>query len=709
MQNLRLKYFIAVTIIACLVTFTWGWLSYLIDQQQDDACIINIAGQQRMLSQRIALLSFKQIDNGNFIEPLTRAVETFESNNQFLVNIEYLPERVLELYYGDANLQSRVKTYIEDAYAFIQNPTSSQIQSQILKQNDVDTLLYDLNAVVEAFEYDASKRTEKLYRLETMVWLITLLVLLLEVVFIFEPMRAALVNYIAKLKESVTAAQQSEQKAIEAKQVKSQFLANMSHELRTPMTGMFGMLDLAEANPEKAQSYISKAKRSGQQLLDLINDILDFEKIESGKMVLSLTDFSLLEVMDNICTNTDILCRQKNIRFVYDCPNELPHYIYSDPGKLSQILTNIVTNAIKFTHQGEIRLSVAVTVKNKAHHLDIQIQDSGIGMTVEQQSKIFQAFTQADSSTSRKFGGTGLGLSIVSKLVELFNGTISVESEVDRGSTFSVSIPIKIGQAPPVNVSDLNTGRKLTCAVVDDLEATREFVYAQAVALGFEVQQYESGVRFLEQSPCVDVLIIDLFMPDLDGFDVVRQLQQSCNSCPLQTIMMTAAYDQVEIPDDLKSSIKRLTKKPLEKQQVRQLLINARDKVLNRRNVDGQGKVILVVEDNPINAEIVTTILAAEQYKTLVAVNGQEAVEIINKIKTKPDLILMDMQMPVLDGVSATGIIRDQFNVNIPIIGLTANVQKSDRAVCIEVGMNDVLTKPIDKTLLLETLAEYLS
>ncbi|WP_124916895.1 response regulator [Alteromonas flava] len=707
MQNIRVKYFLAVSILACMVTFTWGWLSYLIGHQRNDASIINVAGQQRMLSQRIALLSYQQLENEKHLETLSRAVNQFKENNQYLLELEVLPSRVSELYFGYPELQQRVIQYIDNAEAFVEQPTP-QMQ-QVLGQNDVDTLLYDLNAVVEAFEAAANERTDKLFQLETIIWLVSLLILVLEVLFIFEPMRAQILQQIDKLKLAIAEAKQAEQKAIEAKQVKSQFLANMSHELRTPMTGMFGMLDLAESNPDKAQSFITKAKRSGQQLLDLINDILDFEKIESGKMTLSPTDFSLLELMDNICTNADILCRQKGIYFVYECPNDLPHYVHSDPSKLSQILTNIVTNAVKFTHEGEVRLTVTTPVINNAHHIEMRIKDTGIGMTSEQQQKIFQAFTQADSSTSRKFGGTGLGLSIVSKLVEMFNGNIRVDSEVGKGSTFIVCIPVKIAEPPAIQEHQISIGRKLTCAIVDDLEATREFIDAQASALGYEVQRYESGVKFLNDSPCVDVLIIDLFMPDLDGFDVLRKLRQFCNTYPSQTIMITAAYDQVDIPEDLADDIQRLTKKPLDKQQVRQLLLNAKDKVLNRRSENLSGKFILVVEDNPINAEIVKTMLTTENYKTLVAVNGQEAIDVLNSLSKKPDLVLMDMQMPVLDGVAATTIIREKLNLKAPIIGLTANAQPSDRVVCIEAGMNDVVTKPIDKALLLDTIEQYLN
>jgi signal transduction histidine kinase len=245
----------------------------------------------------------------------------------------------------------------------------------------------------------------------------------------------------------------------------------MSHELRTPMSGMFGLLDLALSRPNQAKDYIKRAKASGQQLLLLINDILDFEKIEAGKLELDESVFSLLELMDQTCTNTDILCRQKNIGFVYEKPSSIPEYIKSDAGKIVQVLNNLMTNAIKFTEEGSVTLSVDAAVQEKRLWLVFSVTDTGIGIETNKQKSIFEEFSQADSSTSKKYGGTGLGLAISSRLTQLLNGKFELQSEIGKGSRFTVSIPVQKASAPKKKIP--HDTHCMTCVVVDDLASSR--------------------------------------------------------------------------------------------------------------------------------------------------------------------------------------------------------------------------------------------
>lgn len=702
--TIRFRYLLAVLLLAILVTFSWFWLSKIINQQAQDAEIINIAGQQRMLSQRIALLTYriaKAGENDVVNKQLEDAVTTFASNHHKLTNLEHIPDGAKSLFFGEVQLDPRSRILIDVVSSFITGSISPEYLVKQIAEVDTDRLLYDLNLVVGVFENDAKNRVSSLYQIETWLWALTLFLLTLEVLFIFEPMRRLITRQISDLKGTAARAIEAEQKALESNKVKAQFVANMSHELRTPMSGMFGLLDLALSRPTQAKDYIKRAKASGQQLLLLINDILDFEKIEAGKLESDESVFSLLELMDQTCTNGDMLCRKKNIAFVYEKPSSIPDYIKSDAGKIVQILNNLMTNAIKFTEKGSVTLSLSAAVREKRLWLVFSVTDTGIGIETNKQQSIFEEFSQADLSTSKKYGGTGLGLAISSRLTQLLNGKLELQSEIGKGSRFTVSIPVQKARAPKKKLAD--DTHCLTCAVVDDLASSRELMASIATDIGYDTHVFENGKAFIHDTQCYDVLLLDYFMPEVNGDKVIKHLME-CNRLPRHIFLVTAAYDNLEIMADLKAHVDAVLEKPIAVETLEYHLRSVQKQSKTKMNAPTLHGPILVAEDNDINAHIIEALLVDNGHEVVIAPDGQKTIDWLKNSAIPPEVILMDMQMPIMDGVTATRYIRQEMQLKIPIIGLTANALKSDHELCLNAGMDQVLTKPIDKKALIAAI-----
>ncbi|MFQ3193082.1 MAG: signal transduction histidine kinase/CheY-like chemotaxis protein [Paraglaciecola sp.] len=582
---------------------------------------------------------------------------------------------------------------------FIKGSVSREYRVQQITEIDIDQLLYDLNLIVSVFENDAQKRVSSLYQIGTWLWAFSLFLLTLEVLFIFEPMRRLIMRQISDLKLTAVRAIEAEQRAVESKKVKAQFIGNMSHELRTPMSGMFGLLDLALSRPNQAKDYIKRAKASGQQLLLLINDILDFEKIEAGKLELDESVFSLLELIDQTCSNTDILCRQKNISFIYENSNNMPEYIKSDAGKIVQVLNNLVTNAIKFTEKGSVTLSVSADMHENRFWLVLRVTDTGIGIETDKQQSIFEEFSQADSSTSKKYGGTGLGLAISSRLTQLLNGKFELQSKIGEGSRFTVSIPVQRALTSKKKIP--HDTHYMKCAVVDNLASSRELMASIARDIGYKTDVFENGNAFINDTQYYDVLLLDFFMPEVNGDNVIRHLME-CNRLPKHIILVITTYDNLDIMADVKAHIDVILEKPIVVETLEYHLRAVQNHA--KTNAPMLHGPILVAEDNEINAYIIEAILVDNGHEAVITTDGQKTIDWLKSSKILPEVILMDMQMPTMDGVTATRYIRKEMQLTIPIIGLTANALKSDHDLCLDAGMDQVLTKPINKKALITAI-----
>jgi PAS domain S-box-containing protein len=624
-------------------------------------------------------------------------------NDKFCSISKYSREELIGMDHGVVNSEFHSKEFVEDLWCTIK---SGRVWKGEIKERAKDGSVYWVDTTIVPFcDTDGDPRQYIAIRTD--------------------------ITEIKRVEDEMRGAKET---AEEASRAKSEFLANMSHEIRTPLNGIMGMTDLALETPlsPEQREYLETVKMSADSLLTVINDILDFSKIEAGKIDLEAIDFDLRDCLEMSLKTMALRADEKGLELLCEVAPEVPEIVRGDSGRLRQVIINLTGNAIKFTDKGEVGVKVHVeSASEHDHTLHFIVSDSGIGIPQEKLQSIFDPFSQADSSTTRKYGGTGLGLTITSRLVGMMGGKIWVESELGRGSQFHFTARLGTADAKIIEVGEIAPPEILRAAkvlVVDDNTTNRRILEGMLgrwemksnsaqdgdTALKKLIEAQESGEPFA-------LILMDMHMPNMDGFELIEKIRHGPHPSTATIMMLTSAGHRGDAARCQELGVAAYLLKPIRQSELREAIarvLGAREQkgaipLITRYSLQDAREPsaslrVLLVEDNRVNQRLATRLLEKRGHSVSLAADGREALVVLEKESF--DLILMDLQMPEMDGFEATTAIRKnekKSGTHLPIVALTAHAMKGDREKCLSAGMDGYLTKPIRAHELDELLHTY--
>ena len=760
LHHLKRIYALALSLIALTILASSFLMLYSIRKNSGDSRVINLSGRQRMLSQRLTKatlslsLPLSDQERAGRIAEIRQSYADWTAAEAGLQHGDAalgLPNRensqavtvlfaTIEPYF--LAMSRGIDTLLAQVRDGAVDKDELATVSRVLLDNEPHYLAL-MDKITFQFDQEAKERNTALQSLDNVILCAGLFVLFLEFLFVFRPSVAQMTALLASLKQQSEQLREANLRlqasldnsvrlaelAKAADQAKSEFLARMSHEIRTPLNAVIGMSYLARKTDltPKQQDYLHKIQVSSNALLGIINDILDYSKIEAGKLTIESVPFNLDTVLGNVIDINSLAAEEKNLEFLLSVDDTVPSSLVGDSLRLGQVLINLVNNAIKFTEAGEVLVKVACVDRTDASvRLRFCVQDTGIGLTPEQQANLFQPFSQSDGSITRRYGGTGLGLSISHRLVALMGGVLEVDSQPEQGARFHFTVEFPLGQTGQALCFEQPTALAGTSVlVVDDNATSRQILQDILTSLRFVVQMARSGeeaLRLLETAENdFRVILLDWKMPGMNGSECAKRIRE----LPLlrqPAIIMVTAYGREEVRLEASQfGIEYFLIKPVG----RSVLFNTILECLGNQ-VPGlaemsrcptpetslpmavRGARVLLVEDNEINQQVARELLEAASLSVTVASDGPEALRLLSRERFA--ITLMDIQMPGMDGLETTRRIRTQLHlVDMPIIAMTAHAMASDRAASLEAGMNDHVNKPIDPKELFDALARFIA